>query len=142
MRKGIGLLVRLKDVRFRYPIALLLGMAVLSPCTGSRADARHRHAVCLARGRIPGPGSAKASPICSPAILAQVPSLAVLEREQLQAFLKEMDLGQAPLFDQTCQALQLGRVAKVEDVLYGTAMSCMRGRSPSSCFGLTSTSRP
>src|SRR6185437_6711951 len=51
--------------------------------------------------------------------LAEIPSLSVLERDHMQAFLSEMDLGQAPLFDEK-QALRVGRVARVRDVLYGT----------------------
>src|SRR5205823_5244169 len=51
--------------------------------------------------------------------LAEIPSLAVVEREQLQEFIKEMDLGQAPLFDQA-QALRVGRVARVQQVVYGS----------------------
>src|ERR1044071_8595630 len=51
--------------------------------------------------------------------LAEIPCLAVVERDKLQAFLNEMDLGEAPLFDQS-QALRLGRVAKVQAVVYGS----------------------
>jgi len=51
--------------------------------------------------------------------LAEIPAVSVVERETIQSFLNEMDLGQAPLFDQA-QALRLGRVAKVREVLYGS----------------------
>src|SRR3989338_386985 len=50
--------------------------------------------------------------------LAEIPSLAVLERDNIQAFVKELELGDAPLFDQA-QALRLGRIAKVKYVLFG-----------------------
>jgi len=50
--------------------------------------------------------------------LAEIPSLAVLERDHIQAFVNELELGDAPLFDQA-QALRLGRIAKVKQVLFG-----------------------
>ena len=50
--------------------------------------------------------------------LAEVDTLAVLEREQLQAFLREMELQASGLFESD-EALRVGTVAKVEQVIYG-----------------------
>jgi tetratricopeptide (TPR) repeat protein len=51
--------------------------------------------------------------------LAESPSVVVVEREHLQSLLEEMELGQAPLFDQK-QALRAGRLAEVSYVVYGS----------------------
>ena len=50
--------------------------------------------------------------------LAQVKSLAIVSREQTQAFARELELGESGLFG-TESALRMGRVAKVERVVYG-----------------------
>jgi TolB-like protein len=50
--------------------------------------------------------------------LAQVKSLAIVSREQTQVFARELQLGDSPLFGPET-ALRMGRVAKVERVVYG-----------------------
>ncbi|HEY7870050.1 MAG TPA: CsgG/HfaB family protein, partial [Methylomirabilota bacterium] len=50
--------------------------------------------------------------------LAQVKSLAIVSREQAQVFARELQLGDSPLFGPET-ALRMGRVAKVDRVLYG-----------------------
>ena len=50
--------------------------------------------------------------------LAQVKSLAIVSREQAQVFARELSLGDSPLFGPET-ALRMGRVAKVDRVLYG-----------------------
>jgi TolB-like protein len=50
--------------------------------------------------------------------LAQVKSLAIVSREQTQVFARELELGDSPLFGPET-ALRMGRVAKVERVVYG-----------------------
>jgi TolB-like protein len=50
--------------------------------------------------------------------LAQVKSLAIVSREQAQVFAHELQLGDSPLFGPEA-ALRMGRVAKVDRVLYG-----------------------
>ena len=120
MVKGIHRLPCLKDVRLvvKYPVALLLAMAVLS----SRAWAQPTPVTVMPFASRAGESQAwlaKGLADLFSRHLAEIPTLAVLERERLQAFLNEMELGQEPLFDQT-QALRLGRVAKIKEVLYGS----------------------
>ncbi len=50
--------------------------------------------------------------------LSRVGSLAILEREKMQTFVDEMQLGQSALFGQE-HAVRLGRVARVEQVIFG-----------------------
>src|SRR5712691_2357176 len=50
--------------------------------------------------------------------LAQVKSLAIVSREQTQVFARELELGDSPLFGPET-ALRMGRVAKVDRVVYG-----------------------
>ncbi|HKW91411.1 MAG TPA: tetratricopeptide repeat protein [Methylomirabilota bacterium] len=50
--------------------------------------------------------------------LAQVKSLTIVSREQAQVFARELQLGDSPLFGPET-ALRMGRVAKVDRVLYG-----------------------
>ena len=50
--------------------------------------------------------------------LSQVRSLAILEREKMQAFVDEMQLGKSALYGQE-HAVRLGRVARVEQVIFG-----------------------
>jgi tetratricopeptide (TPR) repeat protein len=50
--------------------------------------------------------------------LGQVNSFVLLERSRMQAFVNELELSQSGLIDQS-QALRMGRVARVEQVLYG-----------------------
>ena len=50
--------------------------------------------------------------------LSQVQSLIVLEREQMQAFSQEVGLGESGLVNQE-KALRVGRVARVERVIFG-----------------------
>jgi TolB-like protein len=50
--------------------------------------------------------------------LAEAASLVVLERERLQTFLDEMELQATGLFDQGL-ALRVGKIAEVEQVVYG-----------------------
>lgn len=50
--------------------------------------------------------------------LSEVQSLVVLEREKMQTFSKEIELGDSAVFSQE-KALRVGRVAKVETVIYG-----------------------
>ena len=50
--------------------------------------------------------------------LSQVQSLTVLEREQMQAFSQEIGLGESGLVNQE-KALRVGRVARVERVIFG-----------------------
>jgi tetratricopeptide (TPR) repeat protein len=50
--------------------------------------------------------------------LAQVKSIAIVSREQAQVFARELQLGDSPLFGPET-ALRMGRVAKVDRVLYG-----------------------
>lgn len=51
--------------------------------------------------------------------LSELQDIEILDREHVKEFLEEIDLAHAPLFDQT-HAQTLGRVAKVDEVLYGT----------------------
>ncbi len=50
--------------------------------------------------------------------LSEVQSLVVLEREKMQTFSNEIELGDSAVFNQE-KALRVGRVAKVETVIYG-----------------------
>ena len=50
--------------------------------------------------------------------LGQVDSLVLLERTRMQAFVDELELSQSGLIEKS-QALRMGRVARVEQVLYG-----------------------
>jgi tetratricopeptide (TPR) repeat protein len=50
--------------------------------------------------------------------LGQVDSFVLLERTRMQAFVDELELSQSGLIDKN-QALRMGRVARVEQVLYG-----------------------
>ncbi len=50
--------------------------------------------------------------------LGQVNSFVLLERTRMQAFVNELELSQSGLIDKN-QALRMGRVARVEQVLYG-----------------------
>ena len=50
--------------------------------------------------------------------LAEVPALVVLERARLQAFLKEIELQSTEFFSQDV-AERVGRVAKIDEVVYG-----------------------
>ncbi|MFQ5929712.1 MAG: CsgG/HfaB family protein, partial [Acidobacteriota bacterium] len=50
--------------------------------------------------------------------LSEVQSLVVLEREKMQTFFNEVDLGDSAVFNHE-KALRVGRVAKVDTVIYG-----------------------
>lgn len=50
--------------------------------------------------------------------LCEVRSLEILERERMQTFIEEVELGESALFEQE-RALRVGRVAKVDHVVFG-----------------------
>lgn len=50
--------------------------------------------------------------------LSQVDDLLILERHELQAFLKEMEMNRSAFIDQS-QAVRVGQVAKLQQVIYG-----------------------
>lgn len=50
--------------------------------------------------------------------LANIPSISVVERDRLKTFTDEIGLSEAPLFNKQ-KALEVGRVARVDEVLYG-----------------------